>query len=508
MSVNSTFVPVRRSLLGLLLGAVACVGVLAVTDPPGPGLDPDTMSYVGAAVSLARQHVLRIPAGPWSEADSTAALGHFPPLFPVAIAVPVMLGAPPIQAARGIEAASAFVTVALAAWLAGTAAGAAAGLLAGGVLLVTESFAFDHWQVVSEPLCLALLMATLVLMSVSKRPWTYGLAAAAAGMVRYAAFASTGAVALWAYGTSGSRPGRVRRAALAAAPSILIQLAWWLRTAAEQGEVRRLGLRGGLGPTFGELAGTLGAWLAPAVPFPWLAAPIAAAVGCFGLVVMLKVGRADGGTGPERPVAPRRVLSAAALLMSCYAALVLFSRLLVDRTIPFDERILSPFIVLAEVAVATAFGAAWRHWRRGERLAVALVWALWLAGSARATVAAVRDALDGGWGYASDEWRSSRLGEWLRTEARGSAIFSNNTATGYFVTGRPTRDVPETLDEDSVAAFGRVLRERRGVLVRFPFDLREGASPDSLANRLGLIEMARFADGVVWRPGGPERTRR
>ena len=64
------------------------------------------------------------------------------------------------------------------------------------------------------------------------------------------------------------------------------------------------------------------------------------------------------------------------------------------------------------------------------------------------------------------------------------------------------------LDEDSVAAFGLVLRERRGVLVRFPFDLREGASPDSLANRLGLIEMARFADGVVWRPGGPERTRR
>jgi hypothetical protein len=507
MRLYSTFVAVRRSLVAALTGAVACGGVLAITEPPGPGLDPDSMSYVGAAESLARHHALRIPAGSWSDADSTAALGHFPPGFPLAIALPVMLGAPPVQAARGVEAAAAFATVALAAWLVGTAAGAGAGLLAGAVFLVTPSFAFDHWQVVSEPLCIALLVATLVLMVTSRRPWTYGLAAAAAGMVRYAAFASTGAVAVWAYGVSGGRAERLRRAAVAAAPSILAQSVWWLRTAAEKGEVRHFGLRGAWGPTLRELGGTLGTWLAPSVPSAWLAAPVAAAVGAFALFVIVRAARADEAAATEPAVTPRRVVGAAALLMAVYAALVLFSRLFVDLTIPLDLRLLSPFIVLAQVGAVTAFGAAWRGWRRGVRVTAALVWTLWLAGSAHASVVAVRDALDGGWGYAGDEWRTSRLGEYLRTEARAAAIFSNNTATAYFVTGRPSRDVPGSLDQDSVVAFGRVLRERRGVLVRFPFDLRSGAPPDSLANRLGLIEMARFPDGVVWRSAGRGRPR-
>ena len=485
----------------VLLGAVACYGVIAITAPPGPGLDPDTMSYIGAAESLARRGTLRIPAAHWADSDSTKALGHFPPGFPIVIALPVALGAPPVQAARGIEAAAAFATVALAVWLVSAVATPGAGLLAGVVLLVTPSFAFDHWQVVSEPLCLALLMATLALMAFSRRPWTYGIAAAAAGIVRYAAVASTGAVVLWAYGLTGSHRERLRRAVIAAVPSVVVQGAWVLRAAAESAEVRRFGLRGGLGPTFRELAGTLGGWLAPSVPFPWAQALLAVAVGTGAIAVLARAVQRvplDPAAGPHPRL--RRLMAAAGLLAACYAALVLFSRLFVDEGIPFDQRLLSPFIVLAEVATVTAFAAGWRRWSGRWRVAVVVAWGLWLGGSARATVQAVTDALDGGWGYASDDWRTSRLGDWLRSEGRGVAVFSNNTATMYFLTHRPSRGLPETLDADSVSAFGRVLRERRGVLVRFPFDLDTGTSPDSLANRLRLIEMARFPDGVIWGP--------
>jgi len=487
--------------LAVLLGAVACYGVLAVTEPPGPGLDPDTMSYLGAAESLVRHGTLRIPAAHWPSADSTEALGHFPPGFPILIAIPVALGAPPVQSARGIEAAAAFATVALAVWLVGAVAGAGAGALAGAVLLVSPSFAFDHWQVVSEPLCLALLMATLALMTYSSRPWTYGVAAAAAGLVRYAAVASTGAVALWAYAAGGSRRERLRRAAVAAAPSVVVQTLWVLRSAAEAGEVRSFGLRGGLGATFRELTATLGAWLAPSAPGAWLRGGLAVVVGAVAVAVLVREARPPRLADPE-PGAPlrRRFLAAAALLAGCYAAFVTFSRLFVDATIPFDVRILSPFIVITEVAAAAALAAAWG--RSGLRVrAFAAVAALaWLAGSALATVQAVRDALDGGWGYASDESRTSRLGAWLRAEGAGHAIFSNNTATAWFFTHRPSRDLPGNLDADSLASFGRVLRAERGLLVEFPFDLDAGAPPDSLANRLGLIEMARFPDGAVWAP--------
>ena len=497
----------RRSIVAVLLGAVACYGVLAVTDPPGPGLDPDTMSYIGAAQSLARQHAFRIPMASWDDADSTTSLGHFPPGFSLVIAIPVALGAAPVQAARAVMALSAFATVALAVWLVGGVAGAGAGALAGLLLMVSPSFAFDHWQVISEPLCLALLLATLALMTRSARPVTYGLAAAAAGIVRYAAVSATGAVALWAWAQGGDVRARLRRAVVAAAPSVLLQTAWTVRTAIEAGELRSFGVRGSLGPSVRELAGTLGRWLAPLVPSGWVQALAAVAVVvAVGAVVASRRG-APRGTGE---LAASRLVAAAGVLAACYAALVVFSRLFVDLTIPFDERLLSPFIVLVEVAAVAALGAAWARLRPKWRGVVAAAAALWLAASAVATFRAVRDALDGGWGYASDEWRGSALGAWLRGPGRRYALFSNNSATAFFLTGRPTRSLPETLEPDSVSGFGEVLRARHGVLVRFPFDLEDVASPDSLAKRLGLIEMARFADGLVWaaparggRGGGP-----
>ena len=469
-----------------------------MTEPPGPGLDPDSMSYLGAAESLVQRGTLRIPAAGWKDTDSTTALGHFPPGFPLAIAAAVALGAPPVQAARGVEAAAAFATVVLAVSLVGAVAGTAAGAVAGVLLLVTPSFAFDHWQVVSEPLCLALLMATLALMSSGRRPWTYGLTAAAAGMVRYAAFSATGAVALWAFGLRGSPRERARRAVAAVVPSVLLQGLWVLRSLRESAEVRSFGLRGGLAASFRELAGTLGAWLAPAVAAPWLGAVLAVAVGGAAGFAVVRAARPPA-LEPREPEAPiRRLLAAAGALAGCYAGLVLFSRMFVDLTIPVDQRILSPFIVLAETAAVAAFASRWQRRRRGWRAALAAAGVVWLGASALATARAIADALDGGWGYASDETRASRIGAWLRGAGAGAELFSDDPAGVWFLTGRPSRDAPETLDADSLAAFGRVLRERHGVLVGFPSALEIGAPPDSLAARLGLAEVARFPDGVAW----------
>jgi hypothetical protein len=501
MRLYSTSVRAQRSVLAALLGAAACYGVLVMTEPPGPGLDPDSMSYLGAAESLLRHGTLRIPAGHWSEADSTSPLGHFPPGFPLAIVVPTALGAPIVQAARGLEAAAAFATVALAVWLVGAAAGAAPGAAAGLLLLASPSLAFDHWQVISEPLCLALLMATLALMTFSSRPLLYGTAAALAGMVRYAGVSATGAVALWALGRGGTLAERTRRAAVAVAPSVILHALWVLRTEAESGEVRRFGLRGGLGPTFRQLVETVGAWLAPAVPPSWEQGVIAFVVGTAAAVLLLRSIRArssEGEAAAPGGAPPRQLQRASLLLAACYAALVLFSRLFVDEGIPFDERLLSPFIMLVEVAAAAGLAATWSGWRPGARAAAAGVGVLWLAASGWATVRAVRDATDGGWGYASDEWRGSQLGQWLRTSAPRGPIYSNNSPAAYFLTDRPSRDLPDSLDPDSVRAFGRLLVTRGGVLVRFPFDFEPVAAPDSIAARLALPLLAAFPEGAVW----------
>src|SRR5690349_12158648 len=97
----------RRLAIAGLAAAMAFALVLAATDPPGPGLDPDAMQYMGAAESLARQGIYQIPSAPWWSADTVSALAHFPPGLPTALAIPVHFGMTPPQAARLVNALAA-----------------------------------------------------------------------------------------------------------------------------------------------------------------------------------------------------------------------------------------------------------------------------------------------------------------------------------------------------------------------------------------------------------------
>jgi len=497
MALNSTLPGVRRSVLAALFGAAACAGVVALTAPPGPGLDPDSMSYLGAAESLARHGTLRIPMADWSDPDSTSALRHFPPGFPVVLALPVALGARSEEAARGVEAASAFASVALAVWIAAAAAGTLAGALAGVLLLATPALVLDHARVLSEPLCFALLVATLGLMLHSRRPLLYGLTAAAAGLVRYAAVPFGGAAVLWAFGLRGPLRERARRAALAAIPSVLLSGAVMLRSLIESGGARSIGLHVDLGPTLRELGTTLVAWLAPPGPADLGGAVLALLVAIAAALAWRRALR--GGPGPaESPSPVRSLLSAAALLAACYAAFVFVSRVLVYDNIPFDDRMLSPAILLVEVAVAAALGACWRGWGRRARAGAAAAALVWLAASTWATVRAVGDARDGGWGYAGDDWRDSKLAAWLRQDGASFEIFSNDPAAVYFATHRPSRELPEELDPEIARDFARVVTTRHIVIVGFGSYYDRMVSPDSLARTLGLLRVAEFADGSIW----------
>src|SRR5579859_3663636 len=153
-----------RGALPLALAVVAFLGALWITAAPGPGLEPDSMSYVGAAQSLVQRGALRVPTAYWWEGDSTAALGSFPPGFSLAIAIPAALGLAPVPAARIVIAASAAVT----AWALAAAAfeaGALAACLAVVLGLLAPGVVGQHWIVLSEPLSYALLAIALGLMA-------------------------------------------------------------------------------------------------------------------------------------------------------------------------------------------------------------------------------------------------------------------------------------------------------------------------------------------------------
>jgi hypothetical protein len=221
----------RTAVIAGIAGVVSFSGALAVTSGRGPGLDPDSLAYVGASTSLADHGKLEVPLGKWQLADSTVPLTVWPPGFSIAMAVPQRAGVAPLIAARIVIAVAASVTAATVVILLSSVVpltGALAGLL---VILLTPAFLDVHTSVLSEPLFLACVAVVLFGMT-RERPLMTGLSAAAAVLTRYAGLSAGAAGAIWfLFFTRGTLGERIRRATLAAAPSAIAFAAWMIHNA-------------------------------------------------------------------------------------------------------------------------------------------------------------------------------------------------------------------------------------------------------------------------------------
>ncbi|MDP9266266.1 MAG: hypothetical protein M3O91_09160, partial [Chloroflexota bacterium] len=332
-----------RLLPAILLGALAFTGALTITSGAGPGLDPDSMSYLHAATSLVHEGRLRDVRRDWWSADSTMPLSHWPPGYPIAIAASERAGFGAVEGARYVGALAALVSVSTIVWLVTGVAGLGAGVVAGLLLLVTPAVVQVHESVLSEPLFIALLALTLAAMiEARERPLVAGGLAGLASIVRYAGLSLVWAALLWNFARAGTTRQRVSRAALAALPAIVLQGAWVVRTMESAGPsaIREISIYGQLQSTLREGWGTASAWLLPGVGGKW--GMIAAA----GAVLLLGVAMVSSRQRGER----REPALASALLAICYLGLVLASRLIADPGIPLDDRMLAPLIILLEVA--------------------------------------------------------------------------------------------------------------------------------------------------------------
>jgi 4-amino-4-deoxy-L-arabinose transferase-like glycosyltransferase len=505
----------------VVIGIAAFALVLAVTDPPGPGLDPDALSYMGAARSLVEHGTYRIPTAPWTSADSTSTLAHFPPGYSTALALPVALGMAAPQAARLVEALAASVTVTTLVFVAGAATTALAGALLGVALLATPAMATVHLSVLSEPLFLALLALTLAAMAYAPdHPLRAAFPAAIGMMVRYAGASLVGAVVLWQLARQAPFRVRVRRAVLAALPALVLEAAWVVRTRLAAGgahAIRQFAIYGGLGPTLRAGGATLRDWLVPDVDTGWPLphrGVIALAAGVV-LIALILLGtfaaRTEARRGMEdttRRVDGRargrawRLLRACALLIACYAAMILVSRLVADPAIPFDERILAPFLLLLSTGATVAIASWWRAASsRVVRAAVAVALLGWWAASASVAFDYGRFALDYGSDFAGEAWRHSAVLDWARTEGARHPLYTNWPAAVYFHLHRPAHALPSPDEADALSTFADTLRARDGRVLVFDAPNADDIVPRSLLQQRGLHLVTRLSDGVVLAPG-------
>ncbi|MEO8227019.1 MAG: glycosyltransferase family 39 protein [Gemmatimonadota bacterium] len=480
------------------LGALACAAVLFITRAPGPGLDPDSMSYAGAGELLARTGRLRIPDADWWSADSTEALAQFPPGFSIVIAGTMHLFRPPVQAARVVEAIAALVLVVTVVLLLDQTAGPPAGPIAVLLLAATPALFDNYIRVLSEPLfvaCMALALAAMVRRP--DRPLLAGLAAAASELVRYAGVSVAIAAVLWAFGTTGTWRIRLERALEAALPVVALRTWWAVRlhavgvAAPGVSHVQR-----GLAGAFRDGAITVRDWLTPSVPGEWLRALLALAIVSSGTWLLRRTWRRM--PRDARATARRRLFNAAGLLALCYAIVLIFSRAFVGGGIPFDERLLSPLFLLTTVVLAAALRIRWPAWSGAVRTSAALAVMAWTAGGIVLNAEQLGGLQEDGWGYSGTKWQPSREQEWLRTEGSHFAIFSNNPMLVYFLTGRPSRELPDTSDSGTLEDFAGTLEEQHGAVVAFDEDYRRMDPPAFLAAVLGLREVTRLPHMTAW----------
>ena len=444
------------------------------TQPPGPGLDPDAASYIGAAVSFAHSGAYRIPTSGWAALDTTEALAHFPPGFSTAIAGPIALGVAPSQSARLVIAIAAFVTAAVVCLTLDTAA---LGLLAAAAIFLTPAIVDEHLNVLSEPLFIAILVATWALMprtDLASR-FALGLLGAAAIMVRYVGAGVVGATALWVIARPGaSYRQRLRDLALVTVPAAILFKIWTSRHA----EIRRIAEYGHFYDTLRAGGSTVGDWLAPGITAPALRWIVA-------IVIALLAAHAIARAWRARPM-----IAGAALLIVCLVGVTVTSRLFADPNIPFDERILAPIFVLAEVATVIALDWAPRVTK--------VLFGAWLIASAAVSVGAIRSALDDGNDFAAGDWKDSPTVAWVRDSASGRTLYTNWPVALYFHAGRSSHGLPPVLEPLMLRRFGDRLARTQGFVVGFDIQSPDAAPPDSIAERLRLRRVARLSDGTVW----------
>lgn len=517
--MNNARERVARVLPAALLGIVAFALVLEITEPPGPGLDPDAMAYLGAAESLAARGEYRVPSADWASADSTSPLAHFPPGYSTALAIPVRLGMAPMQAARAVQAIAACITVTTLVLLVGGATTPLAGILGALALFAMPAAHEVHVSVLSEPLFLAWLTLTLAAMTLAPdRPLYMGIAAALAAAIRYAGMSVVGAVALWQLARPGPFPLRIRRAAIAVLPAVLMQGAWVARThhVAGSSAIRRISVYGGLDAALHEARDTLRDWIVPA-PDSWGPVPhrgyIAVVAGAVLLLIAASAARRARGVSLARraddrleatPVDAWRLLRASGLLLVCYLGMVIMSRLVADAHIPFDARIMSPAFLLATVILATALRLWWRG-ARGvygvtARALLAIVLTLWCAASAAVAYAQTSYVRIWGSDFAASEWQRSALLEWARTSGANAPLYANWVAPVYFVLHRPARALPPRGDAHALAAFIDTLRVRGGRVLAFTVPAPDVVTRPALLAQPGLRVVATLEDGVVLAP--------
>jgi hypothetical protein len=500
----------RSTWAAVVVAALIAVGLVLVGTGRGPGVSPDSTSYISGAENLS--------SGIGYVNYSLLPITRFPPGFSMTLAVGDRLGIDADDGARWLNAFAFGALVVLVfllarrhvrnVWLAAWAATAVAfapAMLGAHTYALTES--------VFSVLVVAMLLVLEPLMQRRGRdPLLIILAAvvgASAFLYRYAGITVVAlpvlviVVSAWRDQLRAVLVRVLAYVALASAVPALV-IARNLSEGSDALGDRPPSTETVRGVTL-DMTRTFSEWTLDArVPAALRYAALAAAAGLVFAGLGSLVRRRTRGQRIEG--AP--LLPLAAFVVSYLAYMVVGE--LTTSIDPLNTRLLAPAfapsVVLAAIAVQELVTLDWRGSRRlvTRGLGVALV--LWLGGSLAASAVRARHLGQAGQVYSSKSWQDSDLAARVRELPRAVVVFSNHPDGIYSVAGRqpvylsPVKGFVPSPDE----ARRRRLRDAPGAYLAWYRNSFRGQAltPGELRRRgLSLEPVTKTSDGVLYRVG-------
>jgi len=495
------------------IGACAFFAILWIT-AGGIGVSPDSTIYIDTAQNLLAGNGFVARGAPMT---------HYPPLYPILLAVSGSFGSDILESARYLNAllfAANVILCSVAVWLA-TERSLCAAALTGLWVMVSYGIVQPHAMVLSEPPFMVFVLIALVALTVfigkQRGHWLY-LASVAIGLAmltRYVGAAFVPVLFALPLLQGGERFFAKVRSAAVAGFIACVPLASWLLynlSRAETATNRVLAFHPPGVPFARTIIANTSYFLLPVWEIPlWFKAFLFAVALTAAVLAVLRLYKETFLS--DEPVGVDTALPLVAVLFSAaYFAFLVVSISLFDAgTAREGQRIFFP--VFLSMALAS-ISVAWSQSREVGRSVlwwgfIGVVFVSVLANASRSVLFAA-DARKNGLGYNSVSWRNSSAIAAVKAFPESVDIYTNGHDVIPFLTGRKATMLPATYSGGTAQA-SREYRERlRAVceavadsgaaIVYFDaIDWRDYLpTREDLEVRCPLPVLARFKDGIIY----------
>lgn len=424
------------ALLGLLIAGIL---LFIYMTPDGVGLTNDSADYFGGARSLLTGNGYVRFSGDRQPRPIT----QFPPFYSAAIAKAVLLGARDVfQGAKWINGIAIGINLFLVvAVVLATTRREWIAVIAGVLTLVSPSFLQAHVYGLSEALAMVWILTALLILSVAlrkdRRPvWVWlllGVLFGVATLVRYASLAFFAGALILIFANGRDPKNRIVPALCTFSGFIIIFLPWLIRNqfVGESGVNRELSfhfptpdrLWDGVRTIAGHFLPEVGGFVERLLPL-WAVLLSLILIGLTAWIirrlVIVFLGSAHNPDGEAMAISASGFFAFFTLI---YLAELILTAAFVDGSTVFDDRMLSPFFLTANLAVCAAVSECID--RGGNRVLLFGILILLVLSVFEDGLDRVQAYHADGQGFAGSEWRDSETANAIPELPETTRCFSN-----------------------------------------------------------------------------------